>query len=1857
MTTSASTSSSSSSTTPATTPYKLVTEWSRFAKKDADSLTVSDVRLGEQQLNELRITYLKGINVVAKLIDTNPHIDTVVAATAVLHLYMELPCVGKLKNFCVPDLTLKSLHLILGALIQNEAGTLLILASLFLDNNLTEWANDDIIDCCAQVLCRAACRSEDQVDRSANPVRTPTKTFILRTGAFQSFVHPTTGTFIENETSRQAMLKHSWFCSLTSQLKRSHDAVIYLPITLNNAHWIAAKLDVSTGIWSFADSMNSSSIPKVYFDSCILLSKMLGISSPQTEPPLRNATFRSGVQVDGHSCGYFALNAIEADVFGTPLASTSTREYQRLRTFWIICQEHAENHGPVVGGRVRSGGGCDVDILANSDLDQFYSPTLSKVGRQLRTLKDRLFPPPPPQAAQPILQETVPPTQFAPQLPVKGMSPDPESFNTPSRNISDYRQVDSTDGSDTEGETDASDTFESDTEYMQIDASDCIDEDRPDRYSLQRHNAMLPLVLEEDRNEDMDAPVDSPYALIRKPTGIPKSAQPFGKFKSKVVTRNQNAIRAEQRPDLWDNFVQRINRVAPAAKTDKKLWPKHVWCPVCREWKPIKAVFQSSCFIKHYEKCIIENPFVSLDDEEPTDQISAVSSGSSLPAKSKKATDKLPPHVNNAVISHSTKSIASIFSMVTKRTADVPQPQPLPRGPCPGLTTSFDPRIAVYLGRTGAGGGGSPTLKVLIARARLQLIDRHRSRSKSPKSTITGPAYNPADLKKMVDLLREKYYKWINHGNLSLVRAATCTGEANRLGHPCDPCRGLRTNKIFTNALKKSPPAGDKVKYTPGYYVRGFLHELAVKYHGLENLFDSDGKQSVMLRLAKMIEDDKSQDNKYEIFRGMSEAIYHTNERRLRGKGTQGLVRNQMFVNTMHSLALMGPYAYRKLHRLFGAPTIRFLRLKRQSLPAFRLGIDPENFDIAARILANDGDTSPLCLSVDDTALVPKLRSLYDTQRKTWHLLGHVSDDGNTAFGADLVFDREEDVRAAIEENVLKKGTKITLTCKVPTQLRGYLLTSNTPGTPSILVAAFAIGAGITADQLFPLMKEVIRQLDRVGLAKRVVSIVSDGAPTETAAHDGMIRSYTLMQTRLPAPSNRFAEIVINYSIIGGTKTVALVDAKHTSKNAMNAQCSGARVLILGDHIVTYSQLLEVIQTSRSPLFKSDVVKSDRQDDQRMERYLSPDTIDYVITNMPGDLGFHVYLYIFGELHSAVQSWTLPHATRIQMLLTTEYFLQGWQTFVEQHPDYGPTQFLSHGFFKIVKRLIRGVIGLILLFKERAEHGQLPLLPWRHMTEALEHYFGTARRFVQEFDIVQFAQLSKKISLLIDLDLRGNAFGGNDESIEEARSRRGYQHTYHMSKDLDVLSLSNYPSESDVPRITLIASNSATDLLCALGMRVEWDLGPARTVNPGAARTVRFSEVEESIWDPENQEDEEDMLDRDDVASERKFQSFLGGFLVDLNPAYNTMLEEMIERASKLETSEKMQETVGEVALAATALEVETEANLEVQLAVRPSEDDDSGFHRPPLDIAHMISLRRLHSSDYSKTARKGRKKPADVPQAITQPEKKVEDTEEACATFAEVQQSRQALHHRMIKQAEQEEDIQTNIVFGGNRQQRYRGKINSQRLETGNETERRVVVRDNRVAKAEGNRLRQFCHWTSQVDFRQAIGKGGVSQTNPLRPLDLVVFVSDGKWVGKGKHRDCVGRISLGIALTMYEQDAPGNPHAHVPEGDSLAKLSFIVVQELKQIASSTFTPFIHDSPTPSYHHLTSCRVIEKVGHIKECPQLGPSSMVTVPRKAYDSLRLWQTQRALLVPCAVSKPGAGSTSAAAMEAIEIEGE
>lgn len=149
----------------------------------------------------------------------------------------------------------------------------------------------------------------------------------------------------------------------------------------------------------------------------------------------------------------------------------------------------------------------------------------------------------------------------------------------------------------------------------------------------------------------------------------------------------------------------------------------------------------------------------------------------------------------------------------------------------------------------------------------------------------------------------------------------------------------------------------------------------------------------------------------------------------------------------------------------------------------------------------------------------------------------------------------------------------------------------------------------------------------------------------------------------------------------------------------------------MGDHILIYAKLVDIIVTGVAPMFKRDVIKRDRQDDQAMERYLSGEMITFVADDTPQELGFIVYLYLFGELHSAVQSRSLPHGKRVEMLLTVEYFFQGWVHFIAQHPDYGLEQVLSATFFGIVKKLIRGLLGLMYVFQDRNKDHPEPFLP------------------------------------------------------------------------------------------------------------------------------------------------------------------------------------------------------------------------------------------------------------------------------------------------------------------------------------------------------------------------------------------------------------------------------------------------------------------------------------------------------------------------------------------------------------------
>lgn len=100
-------------------------------------------------------------------------------------------------------------------------------------------------------------------------------------------------------------------------------------------------------------------------------------------------------------------------------------------------------------------------------------------------------------------------------------------------------------------------------------------------------------------------------------------------------------------------------------------------------------------------------------------------------------------------------------------------------------------------------------------------------------------------------------------------------------------------------------------------------------------------------------------------------------------------------------------------------------RLQRQKAPKFHLGVNPANFDSAKCLFETKGDCSPLSLSVDDTALAPKLRTLWDFDTNTWSLLGHVDPATGTSVGSELTFDDDDDLAAALKDNNLLRGNKV----------------------------------------------------------------------------------------------------------------------------------------------------------------------------------------------------------------------------------------------------------------------------------------------------------------------------------------------------------------------------------------------------------------------------------------------------------------------------------------------------------------------------------------------------------------------------------------------------------------------------------------------------------------------------------------------------------------------------------------------------------------------------------------------------------------------------------------------------------------
>jgi hypothetical protein len=333
------------------------------------------------------------------------------------------------------------------------------------------------------------------------------------------------------------------------------------------------------------------------------------------------------------------------------------------------------------------------------------------------------------------------------------------------------------------------------------------------------------------------------------------------------------------------------------------------------------------------------------------------------------------------------------------------------------------------------------------------------------------------------------------------------------------------------------------------------------------------------------------------------------------------------------------------------------------------------------------------------------------------------------------------------------------------------------------------------------------------------ISYNVDGAQTERslthdihkeAATSGMMKSW-----QFPHPTGQGYLIIEAPLLPNGQPRVMSTDGKHAKKNGRNAILSGARCLVLGNQIVHCGQLVDIVEDSESPLLKADVMGPgvDPQDDRAAARLASSAVLQHLKQRQPESIGLIVYLYIIGEIVDAQQSRDMSFEERITSLCRGRFFLEGWRTYINNHPSYSVhTHFISHELYDIFSIFINSMLALILIHRDY--YPNMPLMLWAHSTEANEHFYGCARQLLSDFYFVQFLQMIWKIlSYMTSQTTREKI-----NSAAAGAAKSGYHHFYADIRGLNVPTLLRFPSNNKFQQAIRLGYAEANALLEILGM-------------------------------------------------------------------------------------------------------------------------------------------------------------------------------------------------------------------------------------------------------------------------------------------------------------------------------------------------------------------------------------------------------------------------------------------------------
>ena len=382
-----------------------------------------------------------------------------------------------------------------------------------------------------------------------------------------------------------------------------------------------------------------------------------------------------------------------------------------------------------------------------------------------------------------------------------------------------------------------------------------------------------------------------------------------------------------------------------------------------------------------------------------------------------------------------------------------------------------------------------------------------------------------------------------------------------------------------------------------------------------------------------------------------------------------------------------------------------------------------------------------------------------------------------------------------------------------------------------MIVAAEAIPDNLSVETLYPKSRDVIEGLKQHGV--NVVSYACDGTQLECSIQDTLVwNAKNVLNIRLPDPDpeedNDYTICIPIFGPGAGSPVVMVQDSKHALKTFRNNLFSGARALVLGNDVAMYSQVRRIaFSDPPGPIYRRDVEKMDRQDDNAASRLFTAETLDFITKHYPDCLGLVVYLFVMGKVVDVYQGRTLGHLERVKMALRCRYFLRLWKRFLRA-AGYAEKYCISREGQDIIEKLAYGLLALIYVYRDRHE-GEYPLLLWLHATEPCEHIFAECRKLIKDFTHLNFLFMTVRIHILVHA---ATIFSRGTDPKARAM---GYSHSYLDPETAELKSLAIFPTNKEIEVAAGEAWEEAIALLDLLGIQNTDITHPQPTTSTGSS--------------------------------------------------------------------------------------------------------------------------------------------------------------------------------------------------------------------------------------------------------------------------------------------------------------------------------------------------------------------------------------------------------------------------------------